>query len=105
MISSLVVVPGRPDGASHEGVLRHFGATGGRALGLSLLRNPVEGRDGVDVEMALIVCARLGFSLDHPELPIGLASAHWHHKHEDGVSALGKLQSPSAVYALNYTTW
>lgn len=57
VISSLVVVPGRGRRGSPEDVLRHFGTTDGRALGIRLLRDAVDHQDGLDVEMALIVCA------------------------------------------------
>ncbi len=105
VISSLVVVPGRGRGGSPEDVLRHFGTTDGRALGLRLLREAVDGQDGLDVEMALIVCATFGFTMDHLDLLVRLASADWHHKHEDVVSALGQLRSPAAVEALYHAAW
>lgn len=105
MISSLAVVPGRGRQGSLEDVLRHFGATDGRSLGLCLLRDAVERRDGLDVEMALIVCAKFGFTMDHLDLLVQLASADWHHKHEDVVSALGQLRSPTAVEALYHAAW
>ena len=104
-VMSLAVVPGRDRQGSPEGVLRHFGAADGKALGLSLLRDAVDRRDGLDVEMALIVCATFGFTEDHLGLLVRLASADWHHKHEDVVSALGWLRSPAAVEALYHAAW
>jgi hypothetical protein len=105
VISSLVVVPGRGRQGSPEDVLRHFGTTDGRALGLRLLRDAVDRQDGRDVEMALIVCATFGFTLDHLDLLVQLASADWHQKHEDVVSALGQLRAPAAVDALYHAAW
>jgi hypothetical protein len=105
VISSLVAVPGRGRRGSPEEVLRHFGSADGRALGLRLLRDAVERQDGMDVEMALIVCATFGFTMDHLGPLVLLASADWHHKHEDVVSALGRLRSPTAVEALYHAAW
>lgn len=105
IISSLVVVPGRGGQGSPEDVLRHFGTTDGRALALRLLRDAVDRQDGLDVEMALIVCAAFGFTMDHLDLLVQLASADWHHKHEDVVSALGQLRAPTAVDALYHAAW
>jgi hypothetical protein len=105
VISSLAVVPGRGRRGSPEDVLRHFGTTDGRALGLCLLRDAADRQDGLDVEMALIVCATFGFTMDHLDLLVQLASADWHHKHEDVVSALGQLRSPAAVEALYHAAW
>jgi hypothetical protein len=104
-VMSLAAVPGRGRAGSPEGVLRHFGADDDQALGLSLLRDAVDRQDGLDVEMALIVCAVFGFTTDHLDLLIKLASADWHQKHEDVVSALGRLRSPAAVDALYHTAW
>jgi hypothetical protein len=105
VISSLVAVPGRSSRGSPEDVLRHFGTTDGRALGLRLLSDAVDRQDGLDVEMALIVCATFGFTMDHLDLLVQLASADWHHKHEDVVSALGQLRAPAAVDALCHDAW
>jgi hypothetical protein len=102
---SLVVVPGRLRTGTPEDILRYFGTTDGRALGLSLLRNAFDRHDGQDLEMALIVCATFGFTVDHLDLLVQLVSADWHHKHEDVVSALGRLRSPAAVDALYYAAW
>jgi hypothetical protein len=99
------VVPGRGRRGSPEDVLRHFGATDGRALGLRLLRDAVERQDGLDVEMALVLGAKFGFTVDHLDLLVQLASTGWHHKHEDVVSALGQLRSPAAVPALYHAAW
>lgn len=78
MVSSLVVVPGRGRRGSPEGVLCHFGSTDGRALGPCLLRDAVGRQDGLDVEMALIVCATFGVTMDHLDLLVRLASEDWH---------------------------
>jgi hypothetical protein len=104
-VMSLVIVPGRGRKGSPEELLRHFGTDDGQALGLSLLRDAVDRQDGLDVEMALVVCAVFGFTTDHLDPLLKLASADWHHKHEDVVSALGRLQSPAAVDALYHAAW
>jgi hypothetical protein len=105
VIASLVIVPGRSRLGSPEDVLRHFGTTDGRALGLRLLRDAVDRQDSLDVEMALIVCFTFGFTMDHLDLLVQLASADWHRKHEDVVSALGRLRAPTAVDALYHAAW
>jgi HEAT repeat protein len=102
LIMSMAVVPGRGHEVSPEEVLRHFGTSDGSALGLSLLRDAVERRDADDVEMALIVGATFGFTMDYLDLLVELTSAEWHHKHEDVVSALGQLRTPDAVDALEW---
>jgi hypothetical protein len=79
--------------------------TDGHALGLSLLHDAVDRRDGVDVEAALMVCGTFGLSLDHLDLLMQLASADWHHTHEDVVRALGQLRAPAAVDALSHAAW
>jgi hypothetical protein len=104
LILSLVVVPGRGRAGSPEDVLRHFGVTDGRALGLGLLRGAVERQDELDIELALIVCFTFGFTMDHLDLLVHLSSVDWHSKHEDVVTALGKLQTPDAVEALYQAT-
>jgi hypothetical protein len=105
VVLSLAAVPGRGRAGSPEAVLRHFGTTDGRVLGLGLLRDAVDRRDGLDVEMALIVCAAFGFTMDHLDLLVQLVSADWHRKHEDVVSALGQLRAPAAVDALYHAAW
>jgi len=100
-----MVAPGRGRRGSPDEVLRHFGATDGKALGLSLLRDAVDHEDGLDVEMALIVCATFGFTMGHLDLLVRLAWAGWHHKHEDVVAALGQLRAPAAVDALYHAAW
>lgn len=97
---SLAVVPGRRSKGSPADVLSHFGTTNGVGLGLRLLRDAVDRRDGDDVGMALIVCTAFGFTMAHLEWLVELAYADWHHEHEGIVWALGKLRAPAAVDAL-----
>lgn len=105
MLYDLTIVPGRERKGSPEDVLRHFGTQDGRALGLSLLRDAVDRRDGSDTEYALIVCGVFGITEeDHLELLVQLASAGWHTKHEDVASALDRLRTPAAVNALYHLT-
>lgn len=100
VILSLAFVPGRGREGSPEDVLGHFGTADGRGLGLSLLGDAAERHDGLDVEMALIVCATFGLAMDHLELLVALCSADWHHSHENVVAMLGELRTPAAVGAL-----
>jgi hypothetical protein len=104
LVSSLVTAPMAPAELSPQDFLRRFGASDGQALGLRLLRDAVERRNGEDVEAALIVCSTFGVTMDHL-LPLAqLASADWHVKHEDVVTLLGQLRTPDAVDALYEAT-
>lgn len=105
-VLSLVTYPGSSRASSPEAVLRHFGVTDGEALGLNLLRDALERQNGLNVELALIVCGIFGFTRDHLELLVRLSSADWHQRHEDVASGLGKLRNPDAVEALyKLTQW
>jgi hypothetical protein len=99
LVMALVVLPGRQP-MPKEQFLREFGAEDGVALGLDLLQDATERRDPVDVELALVVCFRFGFTYDHLPTLLTLAFADWHQRHEDVASALGKLRSPASVNAL-----
>jgi hypothetical protein len=71
-----------------------------------LLDEALASKDAVQVECALIVGFRFGFS--HSNLPVltKLATAKWHHSHEDVVSALDELNSPDALDILyEMTQW
>lgn len=106
MVLGLVLSPLRPALLSPEQFLDAFGATDGKALGLALLHDAVARRDAVDVELALVVCFKFGFSGEHLELLEALAFADWHRRHEDVASALGRVRSPSSVEALAHlSTW
>lgn len=99
LVMALFVVPGRQS-MSNGQFLKEFGAADGTALGLDLLRDAVDRRDPVDVELALVVCFRFGFTDGHLQPLLTLASADWHQRHEDVASALGELRSPASVDAL-----
>ncbi|MDX6356396.1 MAG: hypothetical protein QOF98_3299, partial [Streptomyces sp.] len=101
IILSLAETPGNSDATvNHEEFLRHFATSDGRALGHSLLREALDRQDGEDVELALIVSFAFGFTASDLELLLPLSRAEWHHKHEDVVTALGKLRQPAGVDAL-----
>jgi HEAT repeat protein len=87
---------------SNEQFLREFGAADGMALGLDLLGDAVGRREPVDVELALVVCFRFGFTDGHLQPLLTLAFADWHQRHEDVASALGELRSPASVDALEH---
>jgi HEAT repeat protein len=103
LVMALYVVPGRQP-MSRERFLREFGAADGVALGLDLLRDAVDRRDPLDVELALIVGFNYGFSDGHLQSLLTLAFADWHQRHEDVASALGQLRSPASVDALEHLT-
>lgn len=99
LIRALYVVPGGQALAPDE-FLRRLGATDGISLGLGLLRDAVERTDALDVELALVVCFRFGFSDAHLQPLTKLAFVDWHQRHEDVAMALEDLRSPDAVDAL-----
>lgn len=75
MIYGLVFIPGRGREGSRDDVLRHFGTSDGHVLGLRLLRDAADRRDGIDMDAALIVSGTFGITADHLELLVQLASA------------------------------
>jgi HEAT repeat protein len=99
LVMALFVVAGRQP-MSDEQFLKEFGAADGTALGLDLLREAVDRRDPLDVELALVVCFRFGFTNGHLQPLLTLAFADWHQRHEDVASALGELRSPASIDAL-----
>jgi HEAT repeat protein len=99
-IMALVLMPGGREPLPAAEFLRRFGAADGVVLGLGLLRDAVDRRDPVEVELALVVCFRFGFSDGHLQLLVTLAFADWHQRHEDVARALGGLKSLAAVDAL-----
>ncbi|MGW3653677.1 HEAT repeat domain-containing protein [Streptomyces sp. NPDC000878] len=104
LILLLVTYPGSGREGSPEVVLRHFGTDDGSALGLRLLRDSLDRRDGIDVELALIVGATFGVTEDYVDLLVQLSAANWHQSHEDIVSALAKLRTPRGIEALYQAT-
>jgi len=106
VLLGLVHYPGRPPTSTAEDVLRCFGASDGVSLGLHLLERAVAKRGAEDVEGALLVCNRFGFTPEHLPLLLELASTEWHHSHEDVVWYLGDYQGPEVVNALiRATEW
>jgi hypothetical protein len=76
------------------------------ASGLHLLERAVAKRCTDDVEGALFVCSKFGFTPEHLPFLLELASADWHHSHEDVVWYLGDYQGPEVVNALiRATEW
>ncbi|MEU4343086.1 HEAT repeat domain-containing protein [Nocardia sp. NPDC023852] len=91
---------------SAEEVLRHFGTSDGRELGLALLKEAAENRDADGVELALIVSSEFGLTMDYLDTLMQLSSADWHYMHEAVVSRLGQLRTSAAVDALyRAATW
>lgn len=93
-------------GATAEELLCKLGITDGKALGLELLRESVQSLDTYDVEIALFVCFTCGLTPTHLGPLLDLASAEWHNRHEDVVSALDELRTAEAIPALvRATQW
>lgn len=105
LVMGLAFVPGVGRTRTLDEVLAHFGEPDGGALALRLLRDAMERRDADDVEMALIVKAAAGASVEEFMEPlIELFPADWHRDHEDIVSTLGELRSPKTVPTLVLAT-
>jgi len=75
-------------------------ATDGQQLCRELLVEAIESKVSEDVEWSLIVGYTFGFTDQHLEALLLLASEPWHFKHEDVVTALGQLRTPKAVAGL-----
>jgi hypothetical protein len=106
VLLGLVHYPGRSPISTTEDVLRCFGASDGVSLGLHLLERAVAECGAEDVEGALLVCSKFGFTPEHQPLLLELASAEWHHSHEDVVWYLGDDQGSEIVNALiRATEW
>jgi len=109
LILQLGQVPGRPKPdksvfLQRWGVL--FGEEEGGPLGLRLLRQAVDAKSQVDVELALMVCSSFGYSEAHLALLLLLAETDWHHSHEDVAWMLGIIGNAKAVPDLvHLATW
>jgi len=75
-------------------------STDGELLCGELLSEAVDSRVAEDVEWSLIVGYTFGFTERHMEALLQLSKEPWHFKHEDVVTALGRLKTPKAVDAL-----
>ncbi|MFD5094060.1 HEAT repeat domain-containing protein [Amycolatopsis thailandensis] len=104
LIFSLMRMPGVGRAAEPDEVLRHFGDSDGKALGVRLLRQSFESRERREVEAAVVVCFSFGISDDHIEPLLRLFYEDWHVKHEDVVTLLGRLKTNLAVDALYLAT-
>ncbi|MDF3056315.1 MAG: hypothetical protein K0R17_530 [Rariglobus sp.] len=76
----------------------------GVALAGELLDEAIASRNGVDVEMALLVGFTFGFKDEHIPSLSRLAAEDWHERHEDVVGALSSLRSLKTVDALFHAT-
>jgi hypothetical protein len=87
--------------------LKQFRATvDGQKLCSELLSEAIESRNADDVECSMIVGYTFGFTERHLEALLLLVKEPWHVKHEDVVTALGKLRTPKAVDGLlSATKW
>ncbi|MGW4778464.1 HEAT repeat domain-containing protein [Streptomyces filamentosus] len=105
LIMGLAVGLGDGPTRTLDEVLAHFGESDGEALALRLLRDAMERQDADDVEMALILHAAAGASVEEFLEPLTeLFPADWHRDHEDIVRMLGRLRSPRTVPTLALAT-
>jgi hypothetical protein len=89
---------------SAEFLKRFRSSADGQQLCSELLAEAISSRSAEDVEWSLIVGYTFGFAEQHLEALLLLASASWHFKHEDVVTALGQLKTPRAVHGLHAAT-
>ncbi|MEE1753095.1 HEAT repeat domain-containing protein [Streptomyces sp. SP18CS02] len=105
LVMGLAVAPCSPPTRTIDEVLAHFGESDGGVLALRLLRDAMERRDADDVEMALLVHAAAGASVEEFLEPLTeLFPADWHREYEDIVRMLGRLRSPRTVPTLVLAT-
>jgi HEAT repeat protein len=69
-------------------------------LSLGLLEEAYRERNALDVDYAMIVASAFGASSGFRDVLMRLADADWHRRHEDIVSALGRLRDKEAVDVL-----
>lgn len=80
------------------------GSLDGLSLCKALLLESLEAKAADDVECALIVGFVFGFAADHLDALLQLALEPWHSRHEDVISALGKIKSSLSVETLYAAT-
>lgn len=87
---------------SEEDFLRQFPASPEekRSLGLRMLREAISERDADAVETGTILAYRFHLGPEYVDVFEQLAREDWHRKHEDAVSALQKMASPTSVAAV-----
>jgi hypothetical protein len=107
LILALTIVPGGPPPLSAEEFLRRFRKfISNQEMVRVLLDEALVSRDADEVECALIVGFRFGFSQSNLPTLTKLAAEKWHHSHENIVSALDQLNSPEALDVLyEMTQW
>lgn len=76
----------------------------GQQLYETLLSEALHSKCAEDVEYALMVGYTFGFSKAHLQLLLHLLGEPWHFKHEDIVTALGRIKSSEAVEGLYAAT-
>lgn len=76
------------------------GAESPESAVLKLLKEALDGKCADDVEYAMIIGYRLGFTPIHIGVLSALAFEDWHFKHEDVVTALGKTKDSRSIEAL-----
>ena len=104
VVFGLVHLPGRPPTTTAEDVLRAFTTEDGVGLGAALLGDAIKTRAARDLEYALLVCKTFGFGPEHRSFLLKLASADWHHSHENVVWYLGNYEGDDVVDALDRAT-
>jgi hypothetical protein len=105
-IFGMVFVPGQGRLVEPDDVLRAFGYSDGRALGLKLLRQSIDDRDADDMEASLVVVGSFGVTPEHFGMLIDLLAADWHQRHESVVYLLDRLRDPRAIASLaRVATW
>src|ERR1043166_363356 len=108
LCQSLIITPLRGERAiSKEEFLHQFPSSIEQGqLALRLLEDVYKGRNAEDLKCALVIGNAFGFGPQHTDILARLIDAEWHVSHEDVVSALDGLRTPSAVKPLfRATQW
>ncbi|MDB6074048.1 MAG: hypothetical protein JWO89_1688 [Verrucomicrobiaceae bacterium] len=92
---------------SEDDFLEKFGSRlDGQSLSKQLLEESLESECADDLDMALTVGFRFGFTAQHVDALVKLSKVKWHTDHENVVSAIDETRSPLAVPALfEATQW
>lgn len=72
----------------------------GSYVGHGMLVRALQEQDAAGAEFGLCLGARFGFTDEYLDVLLELATAPWHHRHEDVVDALDLLRSPKSIDTL-----
>ncbi|RJQ70250.1 hypothetical protein D5S17_29525 [Pseudonocardiaceae bacterium YIM PH 21723] len=87
-------------------IVKRFGETDGRTLGLRLLREAIDQQYGDGLVAASVVAGSFGFDAEHFDILIRVATAEWHTDHENIATTLASYRDIRALPTLvKLATW